>query len=156
MNLLTKQKWTHRLSKRTYGCQEEGWKEEVVRDFQMDMYVKWITILLYSTGNSAQCYMAAWMGGEFGEECSLVAKSWLTLLRPHGSFVCGILRARILDRVAISSSRGYSWPRNIYVSCTDRQTLYHWATREVFGGEWIHVYVWLSPFAVHLKLSQHC
>ena len=21
-----------------------------------------------------------------------------------------------------------------------------------FGGEWIHVYVWLSPFTVHLKL----
>ena len=21
-----------------------------------------------------------------------------------------------------------------------------------FGGEWIHVYAWLSPFAVHLKL----
>ena len=25
-----------------------------------------------------------------------------------------------------------------------------------FGGEWICVYVWLNPFAVHLKLSQHC
>ena len=25
-----------------------------------------------------------------------------------------------------------------------------------FGGEWIHVYVWLSPLAVHLKLSQYC
>ena len=25
-----------------------------------------------------------------------------------------------------------------------------------FGGELIHVYVWLRPFAVHLKLSQHC
>ena len=24
--------------------------------------------LLYSTGNSAQCYVAAWMGEEFGEE----------------------------------------------------------------------------------------
>ena len=24
------------------------------------------------------------------------------------------------------------------------------------GGEWIHVCVWLSPFTVHLKLSQHC
>ena len=24
------------------------------------------------------------------------------------------------------------------------------------GREWIHVYVWLSPFTVHLKLSQHC
>ena len=23
------------------------------------------------------------------------------------------------------------------------------------GGEWIHVYVWLSSFLVHLKLSQH-
>ena len=25
-----------------------------------------------------------------------------------------------------------------------------------FGEEWIHVKVWLNPFAVHLKLSQHC
>ena len=61
----------------------------------MDMYtvlcLKWITNkdLLDSIRNSAQCYAAAWMGGEF-------------------------------------------------------------------GGEWIHVFVWLSPFALHLKLSQHC
>ena len=40
----------------------------------MDMYallfLKWITDkdLLYSTGNSAQCYVAAWMGEEFGGE----------------------------------------------------------------------------------------
>ena len=25
-----------------------------------------------------------------------------------------------------------------------------------FGREWIYVYVWLSPFSVHLKLSQYC
>ena len=33
----------------------------------MLLYLKWITnkVLLYSTGNSAQRYMAAWMGGEF-------------------------------------------------------------------------------------------
>ena len=32
--------------------------------------LKWITnkILLYSTGNSAQCYVAAWRGEEFGGE----------------------------------------------------------------------------------------
>ena len=42
--------------------------------------------LLCSTGNSAQCHGAAWVGGEF-------------------------------------------------------------------GGEWTHVYAWLSPFPVHLKLS---
>ena len=29
-----------------------------------------------------------------------------------------------------------------------------WTGRE-FGGEWIYVYVWLSPFTVHLKLPQH-
>ena len=71
-------------------------------DMYTTLYLKWMTIkdLMYSTWNSAQCYVATWMGG-------------------------------------------------------------------VFGGEWIHVWlglgymylvdthVWLSPFAVHLKLSQH-
>ena len=71
-----------------------GWWQGTLREFVMDMYtllyLKRITKkdLLYSTGNSAQCYVAAWMGRES-------------------------------------------------------------------GGEWIHVYVWLGPFAVHLKLSQH-
>lgn len=23
------------------------------------------------------------------------------------------------------------------------------------SGEWMHVYVWVGPFAVHLKVSQH-
>ena len=44
------------------------------------LYIKWITNedLLYSTGNSAQCYMAAWMGGEFGgrmDTCICMAES---------------------------------------------------------------------------------
>ena len=60
-------------------------------DMYTPLYLKRITNkdLLYSTGNPAQCYVAAWMGGEF-------------------------------------------------------------------GGEQIHVYAWLSPFGVHLKLSQYC
>ena len=55
------------------------------------LYLKWIAKkdFLYSTGNSAQCYVAAWIGGEFRRE-------------------------------------------------------------------WIHEYVWPSPFAVHLKLLQYC
>ena len=28
--------------------------------------------------------------------------------------------------------------------------------RGEFGGEWLHGYIRLSPFAVHLKQSQHC
>ena len=54
------------------------------------LYLKWITnkYLLYSTWNTAQCFLAAWIGDEF-------------------------------------------------------------------GGERTHVYLRLSPFTAHLKLSQH-
>ena len=47
-------------------------KDDVVREFGIDrntlLYLKWITnnVLLYSTGDCVQCYVAAWMGGEFG------------------------------------------------------------------------------------------
>ena len=47
----------------------------MVREFGMDrytlLYLKWITNkdLLYSTGNSAQCHVAAWIGGEIEGEC---------------------------------------------------------------------------------------
>ena len=67
----------------------------MVKDFGKVMhiliYLKWITneSLLYSTWNSAQCYVPAWMGRRF-------------------------------------------------------------------EGEWIHLYVGLSPSTVYLKLSQHC
>ena len=48
--------------------------EGMVREFGMVMYtllyVKWVSNkgLLYSPGDSAQCYVAAWVGGEFGGE----------------------------------------------------------------------------------------
>ena len=54
------------------------------REFGMDMYtllyLKWITdkVLLYSTGNSAQCCVAAWMGGKSGgrmDTCICMAES---------------------------------------------------------------------------------
>ena len=49
--------------------------------------------------------------------------------------VHGILQARILEWVAMPSSRGSSWPSDqtciSYVSCIGRQVLYHWATWEV-------------------------
>ena len=35
--------------------------------------------LLYSTGNSAQCYVAAWMGGEFGGEWHVYMCVWVPL-----------------------------------------------------------------------------
>ena len=68
--------------------------------------------------------------------CCLAAKSCLTLCNPvdsslPGSSVYGISQVRILEWVAISSSRGSSWPRyRTCVSCTGRQFLQHWVTRE--------------------------
>ena len=53
---------------------------------------------------------------------------------PPGSSVHGIFQARILESVAISSSRGSSWPRYqtcvSYISHIGGQILYHWATWE--------------------------
>ena len=90
MNLFTKRKQTYRLKDELVVASEEGWEGGIVRELGKVMYtplyLKQIIHkdLLYSTGNSAQCYVAAQMGSKFGRE-------------------------------------------------------------------WIHVYVWLSPFADHLK-----
>ena len=67
--------------------------------------------------------------------CS-VAQSCPTLSHPMAcsmpsSSVHGISQARILEWVAISFSRGSSWPRDrIRVSCIGRWILYHQTTRE--------------------------
>ena len=53
---------------------------------------------------------------------------------PPGSSVHGILQARILEWVAIRSSRGSSWPRDwthiSWVSCIVGKLFTHWATWE--------------------------
>ena len=79
MNLLAKQKDIHRLRQGTYSCGRKGIVREFVMDMYTPLYLKWITSkdLLYSTWNSAQCYVEAWMGGEFGGErvCVCMAES---------------------------------------------------------------------------------
>ena len=78
---------------------------------------------------------------------------------PPGASVHGIFQARILEWVAISSSRGSSRPRDqTWVSCDSRNSrriLYHWATWEAL---WItrrrlkqcfrHITWHLMPFCV--------
>ena len=66
----------------------EGWEEGIVREFGMDMdtllYLTWRSNkdLLDSTGTSAQCHMAAWMGEEFGGEWIYV-HVWLSAFAVH-------------------------------------------------------------------------
>ena len=51
------------------------------------------------------------------------------------------------------------WITNKDLLCRTENSAQRYVTGrmgEEFGGEWIHGYVWLSPFAVHPKLSQCC
>ena len=71
---------------------DEGWTEGIVKEFGMDMYtllyLKWITNkdLLYSTGNSSQCYVAAWMAAEFGGNGYMYMYGWAPSLFTWNSY----------------------------------------------------------------------
>ena len=55
-----------------------------------------------------------------------------------GSSVHGIFQPRMLEWVAISFSRGSSWPRDwTWVSCLGRWILYHWVMRE---APWVCIF----------------
>ena len=59
---------------------------------------------------------------------------------PPGSSVHGIPQTRVLEGVAMPSSRGSSWPRDwtriSYVSCIGRCVFYHWVTGETPFLSW--------------------
>ena len=81
--------------------------------------------------------------------CSVVSDSvTLWSVACHGYSVHGIFQARILEQVAISSSRWSSRPRDqTQISCIARQILYHWSTWQsncplffsssIFGTLWL-------------------
>ena len=71
-----------------------------------------------------------------------VAQSCLTLCdpmdcNPLGSSIHGVFQSRMLEWIAISSSRGSFWPSDPTcisgVFCIDRWILYHWATWEALS-----------------------
>ena len=70
--------------------------------------------------------------------CYLVAKLYPTLCNPidcslPDSSVHGISQAKILEWVAISFSRGFSWPRGwTHISCISRLVFYHWAPAQCY------------------------
>ena len=74
-----------------------------------------------------------------------------------GSSVYGIIPAKILELVAISSSRESSWPKDptciSYSPCIGRWILYHWATwealeRSVKMKSLIHVLLFATPWTI--------
>ena len=95
-------------------------------------------LLRSSSTNTKSC-----QSPEFSVSLNLKVKSlsrvWLfatpwTDCSPPGSSVHGILQARILEWVAISFSRGFSWPRDqTRVSCSAGRHFTVWATREALS-----------------------
>ena len=81
INLFTKQIQTHRLRNKLMIAMGARWGEGIVREFEINMYallcLKWIINkdVLYSKGNAAQCYVAAWTGGEFRGEWTHVCRA---------------------------------------------------------------------------------
>ena len=65
-------------------------------------------------------------------------------LQPTGSSVRGIFQARVLECVAISFSRGSSWPKDrTWVYCTAVRLFTIWATRETLAFQGIFLYLYL-------------
>ena len=75
--------------------------------------------------------------------CPIFATPWNC--SPPDSSVHGILQARILEWVAVSFSRGSSWPRDqtcvSYVSCTGRWVLYHLCHLGSPSKRYVHVQI---------------
>ena len=78
-----------------------------------------------------------WMLKSLNSRINEVTQSCPTLCNPMdyslpGSYIHGIFQARVLEWVAISFSRGYSWPRDwTQVSRIAGRGFTIWATREV-------------------------
>ena len=78
---------------------------------------------LFKPASVSFCYLQPKSANEHGICCCLVTKLCLTLCDPMdcslpGSSVHGIFQARILEWLAISFSRGSSWPRDrTHISC---------------------------------------
>ena len=105
-----------------------------LKEIKLLFFSKVQTLSKNKEGQNSLC-----VNGETGHGCSVVSYS----LQPHvldcnplGSSVHGISQARRLEWVTISYSKGSFWSRDeAYVSCIDRQILYHWATWEAKNSE---------------------
>ena len=69
-----------------------------------------------------------------------------------GSSVHGILQARILEWIAMPSSRGSFWPRDqthvSYVYCAGRRVPYHW---HHLGSPWVENKFWIVEWLEKIK-----
>ena len=74
---------------------------------------------------------------------------------PPGSSVHGILQARMLEWVAIPSSKGSSWPKDqTQVSCVPGRLFTVWATGKLLPQGRGYLFALVSPYLLFLLLVQ--
>ena len=117
-----------------------AWNIYVIKVKSGECGERWLEIRKRSDNHSAQAKLQVSSWAACLEICVRVTQSCPTLCNPMdwsppGSSLHGIFLGRILEWVAMSSSRGSSWPMDLTrvscVSCIDRQILYHCATWQV-------------------------
>ena len=79
-------------------------------------------------------------------------KTHRTRKRIYGCQVEGIVREFGMDMYILLYLKWITNKDLWYSTWNSAQCSVATWMRGEFGGEWIHVYVWLSPFSVHLKL----
>ena len=106
-------------------------------------------------------------------ECNTIFHILLYIYWYHPIFIHLILKIQDNKRIFFFNSRQkliYTLTFTSTLSPNENNTLWHNMKNKTqkcpsgidkrnvheFGGKWIHVYVWLSLFAVYLKLSQYC
>ena len=112
----------------------QSWTKDFVQDYFRFgkvmgtlLYLKWITneILLYSTWNSAQCYVPAWMGGGLGENGFRYMYGWVPSLKLVLSLET--TTTHLTGYTPIQKTTFKVWKRKkIYISITKSLMNYWW------------------------------
>ena len=135
-------KWSFKVNVLNSNC---NWKRKVVFFLVMNKHLTIFMFDMFWFSCISFAYTETYVANFLKRVCVCV-QSYLTLCDPMdyslpGSSVHGILQVRILEWVAISSSRGSSWspghrghqgmdPMSPSGSCISRKILYHWTTWE--------------------------
>ena len=121
--------------------------------------------LLYNAWNSAQCYVAAWMGGKCGGECACVLSRFgrvLVCMTPwtvahQAPLSMGFSMKEYWSGLPCPSPGDLPDPGIEPTSLMSPALAGRFfTTSTTWKNGYLYIYIWLSPFAVQLKLSGYC
>ena len=76
-------------------------------------------------------------------ENKLIVAVWEGIVKDFGKVICTLLYFKCITNKNL-----------LYSTCNSAQYNVQDCMGGGFGGEWIQVYVWLSPFTMHVKLTK--